>query len=374
MLLHRIDRIWQTWRSAGSEGVQGLQQATANASVSPTYPQRPPSMAGRRIDALRAALAPERCGATPHPPAEWGAEALLPGGGWAAARSERGAEALIGALRRHSFAWVRWHRPRRDDATPAELFEATAKVFRSERLRSQFYADPAADAAAQAEMKPGSSSRFASFNRLPGKDYAYLRCDAERRLLPPRRHDDADSVLFERLCCSMWRQFGELGAAVLQAVGTALGEDEGALARLTRRGPRSRAASRAEQAHNGSAGEDTNSVLFLLRYLRHGDSEPHTDIDLLTLVSPETAPGLEVIDAETGRWVKPFQSQGFAQACQAGQAERETSEIFCVLAGETLGFVTGLPPGMHRVVPREPEGSGPEQDVRMSSIGLIYVK
>ena len=143
-------------------------------------------MAGRRIDALRAALAPERCGATLHPPAEWGAEALLPGGGWAAARSERGAEALLGALRRHSFAWVRWHRPRRDDATPAELFEATAKVFRSERLRSQFYADPAADAAAQAEMKPGSSSRFASFNRLPGKDYAYLRCDAERRLLPPR--------------------------------------------------------------------------------------------------------------------------------------------------------------------------------------------
>ena len=103
---------------------------------------------------------------------------------------------------------------------------------------------------------------------------------------------------------------------------------------------------------------------------------PATQV-LLTIIAPETAPGLEAIDAASGLWVRPFETEYFRRA-QASNPQPDDSQIFCVLAGEVLGYVSGhvtdavsdgsIQPAMHRVVDRGVE----DRPERLSMIGLIY--
>ena len=208
-------------------------------------------------------------------------------------------------------------------------------------------------------MKPGSSSRYVSFNRLrEGVDYMFIRFDASQRMLPPRTCPDSLSCQFEAQCRSIFRQFELLGKEVLLALAQGLGlEDPQALAHLMERGPRSLQSSVEELASLGvhSAGEVTNTSLFLLQYNNGKKRAAHTDVDLLSIMAPETAPGLEVVDAATGQWTRPFDSAAYKTACQLSSSD-DHSEVFCVCAGEALGYVTGevdhpgsgIPPAMHR--------------------------
>lgn len=228
-------------------------------------------------------------------------------------------------------------------------------------------------------MKPGSSSRYVSFNRLrEGVDYMFVRFDKAERMLPPRTSADSLSCQFEAQCQSMFRQFELLGSDMLTSLGQALElDDPRGLACLMERGPRSLQSSIEELAARGlvSAGEVTNTSLFLLQYNSAENRGTHSDVDLLSIMAPETAPGLEVVDVATGRWVRPFETAAYKAARQLCSGESQ-SEIFCVCAGEVLSFVTGeidrpgsgIPAAMHR--------GGMDMAAaahnRLAMIGLIY--
>ena len=106
-------------------------------------------------------------------------------------------------------------------------------------------------------------------------------------MLPPRLSPDPVSCQFEARCLSLFRQFELLGKGMLNSLALALGleTDRGALAKLmVRGGAKSRASSVEELASRGltSAGEDTNTSLFLLKYSSGENRGAHTDVDLLS--------------------------------------------------------------------------------------------